>query len=144
LAHDSLAAPWDVRVVDRLFREADDLAKDADAGPDDPPEFAEWLTTLRASPRASDQWRTRCTRSQIIWASPRKSDGVIGRPEVATAHAGKNPLLPAFTEKQIFDQGGGREKQDKDDQQPKQAHAPPSFRAIRQASRPSNFSASLA
>ena len=36
--------------------EADDLAKDADAGPDDPPEFAEWLTAPRASPRASDQW----------------------------------------------------------------------------------------
>jgi len=36
----------------------------------------------------------------------------------------ENPLVPAFTEKQIFDQVGGREKQDKDDQQPKQAHAP--------------------
>ena len=67
--------------------------------------------------------KTRCTRSQIIWASPRKSDGVIGRPEVAAAHAGKS-LLPAFTEKQIFDQGSGREKQDNNDQQPNQAHAP--------------------
>jgi len=54
--------------------EADDLAKDADAGPDDPPEFAEWLTILHASPRASDQWEDTCTRSQDA------------------AHAGKSPV----------------------------------------------------
>jgi hypothetical protein len=36
-----------VGVLDRLFKEAGELAKDVAAGADDPPAFAEWLKTLR-------------------------------------------------------------------------------------------------
>jgi hypothetical protein len=43
-------------VLDRLFKEAGELAKDVAAGADDPPAFAEWLKTLREAPKASDEW----------------------------------------------------------------------------------------
>ena len=46
----------DVRVLDRLFKEAGELARDVAVAPDDPPGFARWLNILRESPRASDAW----------------------------------------------------------------------------------------
>jgi hypothetical protein len=46
----------DVPVTTRLFRKAEELAKDAAAGADDPPEFAGWLKTLREAREGSNAW----------------------------------------------------------------------------------------
>jgi hypothetical protein len=45
----------DGRVVDRLFEEARELANAAATRLDDPPNFAEWLATLKAHPNL-DAW----------------------------------------------------------------------------------------
>ena len=46
----------DVRVVDRLFVEANALARSATIEPQDPPEFSAWLKTLREAHHGSDEW----------------------------------------------------------------------------------------
>jgi hypothetical protein len=47
----------DVPVTKTLFRKAEELAKDAAAGADDPPEFAGWLEILRDEARKGfDEW----------------------------------------------------------------------------------------
>jgi hypothetical protein len=42
--------------MERLFREASELAKDAAPGPNDPPVSRDWLRTLREVRHGSDEW----------------------------------------------------------------------------------------
>lgn len=46
----------DLPVTNRLFRKAEELARDATAGADDPPEFEGWLKTLREAREGSNAW----------------------------------------------------------------------------------------
>jgi len=40
----------------RLFERARELAKDVVSDPDDPPEFVQWLKTLREAQELSEEW----------------------------------------------------------------------------------------
>jgi hypothetical protein len=46
----------DVPVMEGLFSEARELAKDAAIGADDPPIFADWLKTLREAGQNSEEY----------------------------------------------------------------------------------------